>query len=101
LKIAKWHIEHDYSVVGFTHQMENNFQLFEIFVPRFFNGASNIFKNESSHAEGWQNETPIKPKQLMTDIIRSLLLNYHEMMLELEFYHFVQQRFELQANKYL
>jgi hypothetical protein len=104
LQIAKWHVEHDYSVVGLTSQMDKNFQLFELFLPRFFNGASFIYKNESSYGENGeirQNETPNKPKQVMTDTIKSLLLSHHEMMLELEFYQFVQQRFELQVKKYL
>jgi hypothetical protein len=37
----------------------------------------------------------------MTNTIRSILLSHHEMTLELEFYSFVQQRFELQVKKYL
>jgi hypothetical protein len=104
LQIAKWHVEHDYSVVGLTSQMDKNFQLFELLLPKFFNGASFIYKNELSYRENGEireNETPNKPKQAMTDTIKSLLLSHHEMMLELEFYHFVQQRFELQVKKYL
>ena len=47
LQEAKLNIERSYSVVGVMEQMEKSLHVMEHYMPRYFNGASDIYTNWS------------------------------------------------------
>ena len=43
-QVAKWNVERSYSVVGITSHLDISIKVMEDYLPRFFSGASSIYK---------------------------------------------------------
>ena len=90
---AKFNVEAYYSVVGMSHDLKRTFELLEVLLPAFFSNAKSVFHeeirfNKNVHA-------PIKNETL------NALMKNPAIQMELDFYNFLNQRFELQYEKFV
>ena len=82
---------HNYfSVVGVTEHFNQSLKVLEAFLPRYFEGASNL----SASTDVTTNTNHFKPK--VSADVRALIAN--NMSKEIEFYHMAKQRLFKQYN---
>ena len=91
LQRAKYNVESYYSVVGIMQDLKRTVELFQSYLPLFFENVMEIFdeklKLNVNKYPGINNET------------YELLMNLPQIQGEFEFYDFVIQRFEDQYRK--
>ena len=93
LQRAKFNVEAYYSVVGMSHDLKRSFELLEILLPAFFSNAKSVY-----HEEIRLNKNvyvPIKNATL------DALMKIPAIQMELDFYSFLHQRFELQYEQFM
>ena len=86
LEIAKTNVEKYYSVVGVLQLWNESLQVFEEFVPYFFRGLPQAYKDYMN--EKPKNENKVKPK-VPKEVKKMLATNF---TIEIEFYEFCKQR---------
>ena len=90
---AKFNAEVYYSVVGMSHDLKRSFELLEAFLPAFFSNAKSEFhEGIRLHKNAYP---PIKNETL------DALMKIPAIQMELDFYSFLLQRFELQYEKFI
>ncbi|XP_050316102.1 heparan sulfate 2-O-sulfotransferase pipe [Anthonomus grandis grandis] len=91
LERAKRAVEENYAVVGVLEEMNTTLTVLENYIPRFFEGASDVYWNEISRYNPI-NKNNFKPpvSEEVKDIVRK---NFTK---EIEFYQFVKQRLHKQ-----
>ena len=90
---AKFNVEAYYSVVGMSHDLKRSFELLEILLPAFFSNAKSVY-----HEEIQLNKNVYAPIKNAT---LDALMNIPAIQMELDFYSFLHQRFELQYEKFI
>ncbi|XP_077981924.1 uronyl 2-sulfotransferase-like [Glandiceps talaboti] len=93
LEKAKENVEKYFFVVGLTEEYEETIKLFEKMMPKFFDGALEIFKRPGAIRSTKTNKK-IEPSAEVVDIMNQRLA------LENEFYEFIRQRFYNLKAKY-
>ena len=94
LQRAKFNVEAYYSVVGMSHDLKRSFELFEVFLPAFFSNVKSVYQEEIRFNKS--NEyAPMKNTTL--DTLRKI----PAIQMELDFYSFLHQRFELQYEQFI
>lgn len=88
LQRAKYNVEAYYSVVGLAYDLKRTLKVLEAYLPLFFHGALEHFDedlrlNVNSH--------PDITEKTMNDLLILPMIQG-----EMDFYHFAEQRFELQ-----
>lgn len=87
---AKANVERYYAVVGVLEEMNKTLAVLENYIPRFFEGATEIYHEEAKLAK--MNSNSYKPPvaEYVKDIVRKNFTN------EMEFYNFCKQRLHQQ-----
>ncbi|KAG8231572.1 hypothetical protein J437_LFUL011568 [Ladona fulva] len=88
---AKWSVERHYAVVGVLEDLNTTLQVLESYVPRYFAGARQVFRDEVSRF-AQINRNPFKPpvREEVKQIVRR---NFTR---ETDFYEFCRQRLHRQ-----
>ena len=89
LILAKYNAEMNYAVIGTQEDIESSLCVMEHYVPLFFKGALKIYKHTGT-------KKATKNKQKISRRAKEILK--HNMTLEYEFYEFVKQRLNIQAE---
>ena len=93
LQRAKFNVEAYYSVVGMSHDLKRSFELFEVFLPAFFSNVKSVYQEEIR-----LNKNVYAPmKNTTLDTLRKI----PAIQMELDFYSFLHQRFELQYEQFI
>ncbi|XP_059219912.1 heparan sulfate 2-O-sulfotransferase pipe-like isoform X3 [Stomoxys calcitrans] len=87
VQMAKEHVERDYAVVGSWEDTNITLNVFEKYIPRFFNGAKTLFEIHNDKITN-RNKNKRKPKvdQDVKDLIKKNFTH------EYDFYYFCKQR---------
>ncbi|XP_037076783.1 heparan sulfate 2-O-sulfotransferase pipe-like [Pollicipes pollicipes] len=88
LQEAKRVVESEYAVVGLLEDWDTSLTVMEKLVPRFFAGASVLYREKVAANRTQRNENFYKPK-LSEAIRQKMTKNFHT---EIEFYQFVKRR---------
>jgi hypothetical protein len=91
LERAKYAVESQYSVVGVLEDLNTTLSVFEKYIPRFFQGAKDVYWNEVNNFNKI-NKNMFKPpvSEEIKNIVRR---NFTR---EIEFYQFCKQRLHKQ-----
>ncbi|XP_018323063.1 heparan sulfate 2-O-sulfotransferase pipe [Agrilus planipennis] len=91
LERAKMAVERHYAVVGVLEDLNKTLTVFENYIPRFFEGASDVYWNEINKYHTI-NKNTFKPpvSEEVKDIVR------RNFTMEIEFYEFCKQRLHKQ-----
>lgn len=91
LQRAKLAVEKHYAVVGVLEDLNSTLTVFEHYVPRFFRGATQVYREEVEHFKKI-NHNAFKPpvSEEVKEIVRQ---NFTR---EIEFYYFCRQRLHRQ-----
>ena len=90
---AKFNVEAYYSVVGMSHDLKRSFELLEILLPTFFSNSKSVYHEEIRFNQNVY--APIKNATL------DALMKIPAIQMELDFYSFLRQRFELQYEHFI
>ncbi|KAF0314081.1 Heparan sulfate 2-O-sulfotransferase pipe [Amphibalanus amphitrite] len=88
LQEAKRVVEEQYAVVGLLEDWDVSLAVMERLVPRFFAGASDIYREKLARNRTLRNENFYKPK-LRAALRQKMVKSFQA---EIEFYDFVKQR---------
>ena len=75
-----------------SHDLKRSFELFEVFLPAFFSNAKSVYQEEIRFNKNAY--TAMKNSTLDT------LMKIPAIQMELDFYSFLHQRFELQYEQF-
>ncbi|XP_076455198.1 heparan sulfate 2-O-sulfotransferase 1-like [Babylonia areolata] len=87
LNKAKQNVLHHYLLVGVTEELEDYILVLETVLPRFFRGASHLYRTGNSHLRKTAQKVPPKPETIS---------KIHESpiwQMENDFYEFVREHF--------
>ncbi|XP_075225162.1 heparan sulfate 2-O-sulfotransferase pipe isoform X1 [Lycorma delicatula] len=91
LQRAKRAVEKHYAVVGVLEDLNSTLTVLEYYIPRFFKGARQVYKEEVEHFKRINRNTFKPPvSEEVKDLVRK---NFTR---EIEFYHFCRQRLHRQ-----
>ncbi|XP_069986470.1 heparan sulfate 2-O-sulfotransferase pipe isoform X2 [Penaeus vannamei] len=92
LQMAKYQVEHQFSVVGVLEELTLSFAVLQEYVPRYWGNATALMtrtalEREDLEIANYLREIPEKVRQYLRALLRE----------EIDFYLFVRQRLHLQA----
>ena len=90
---AKYNVEAYFSLVGMSYDLKRSFELLEVLLPAYFSNAKSIFCEDLKF-----NKNNYK---LVKNTTLEAMKKIPAIQGELEFYDFLQQRFEQQYEEFI
>ena len=90
---AKYNVEAYFSLVGMSYDLKRSFELLEVLLPAYFSNTKSIFREDLMFNKN--NYKQVKNTTL--EAIKKI----PAIQGELEFYDFLQQRFEQQYEEFI
>ena len=86
LTLAKHNVERYYAVVGVLEKWKETMEVLEAYVPAYYKGAKEVYKNYFKDQPKNKNFFKVKASQSVKDLVRANFTT------EIEFYNFCRQR---------
>ena len=105
LQRAMYNADRYFSVLGLTEDLDTTFRLLEVYLPRFFKGASQMFRNRSKRDGNGKimdqyRENVTNPPDISEEA-KNILRQHTHFSREVEFYEFAKSRFYRQVRNVL
>ena len=84
--LAKHNVERYYAVVGVLEKWKETMEVLEAYVPAYYKGAKEVYKNYFKDQPKNKNFFKVKASQSVKDLVRANFTT------EIEFYNFCRQR---------
>nr|XP_039251286.1 uronyl 2-sulfotransferase-like [Styela clava] len=94
-EIIKEHIEKEYLIIGISEEFENSLKLFEILLPEYFTGASDIWKRHNET----RSKTATKKHDILTEEAENKMRNVN-LVDSYRLYNIVKKKFNQLKEKY-